>query len=339
MGVNYLFAELPELYAQFRTTAEEHSSNSASAKANKHIGAAELDILLYEMLRQVQEVLSARPRYIWSNSGIKVIEAAKGHLRSVVAVDEAPDFSWVQLGCMYRLAHPAWRSFAMSGDVMQRVTRTGLRRWEECNAFLPDLKVETLRLSYRQSRTLVRLARLMYERSTGQVAPFDSPYPEEPEPAPLVVTGNDSYENCRWIAARIVEIYNICGRLPSIAVFVGTEADIDEMTDGLEMWLSEHAISVEACHKGKVLGVDERVRVFAIEHIKGLEFHAVFVSGFDRIYAADDDLGEKYLYLGLTRSTMFLAITLNAGFPEALGYVGDHFKLGDWSGFALPEPV
>jgi hypothetical protein len=43
-----------------------------------------------------------------------------------VFVDEATDFSAVQLGCMAELAHPSLRSWFACGDFMQRITQHGV---------------------------------------------------------------------------------------------------------------------------------------------------------------------------------------------------------------------
>src|SRR5207249_4642849 len=101
----------------------------------------------------------------------------------------------------------------------QRATAVGIRSWEECDRFT-HLDVHTLRRVYRQSRRLLSIAALMYERSLGEPAPFESAFPEEPEPAPLLLREKDQRKKLAWVAERIVEVYEQVGRLPSIAVFV-----------------------------------------------------------------------------------------------------------------------
>jgi DNA helicase IV len=249
-------------------------------------------------------------------------------------VDEAPDFSWMQLGCMYHLAHPAFQSFCMSGDLMQRVTAHGLQQWQDVHAFAPDVAVHTLSRVYRQSHTLLRVAGILYEIAMKEPPPFSSPFAADDEPPPLHFRSAKRENSIRWVADRILDVYESVGRLPSIAVFVADEADVSRTADALAHTLSDHAIEVESCVKGKVLGVGDRVRVFAIEHIKGLEFHAVFLMDFDRLNRRDGELAMRYLYLGLTRAVMFLGVTMAARLPQRLAPLGDVMEEGDWRRFA-----
>jgi hypothetical protein len=52
------------------------------------------------------------------------------------------------------------------------------------------------------------------------------------------------------------------------------------------------------CLLGQLAGQDNDVRVFDVQHIKGLEFEAVFFIGIDRLAERQQDLFEKYLYVG-----------------------------------------
>ena len=51
------------------------------------------------------------------------------------------------------------------------------------------------------------------------------------------------------------------------------------------------------------------VRVFDIQHIKGLKFEAVFFVGVDRLAASQPELFDKYLYVGTTRAATYLGMT------------------------------
>jgi len=164
--------------------------------------------------------------------------------------------------------------------------------------------------------------------------PFSSPFVEEDEPPPLRFRSSNRDLGVRWVADRIVEVYESVGYLPSIAVFVADEADVSATADALAEAPADHAIDVEACERGKVLGVGDRVRVFAVEHIKGLEFHAVFLMDFEQLNRRDGDLAMRYLYLGLTRSVMFLGVTMAGRFPQRLAPLAEVMVEGDWRRFA-----
>jgi DNA helicase IV len=75
-------------------------------------------------------------------------------------------------------------------------------------------------------------------------------------------------------------------------------------------------------------GQDNDVRVFDVQHIKGLEFEAVFFVGLDRLAKRYPDLFEKYLYVGATRAAMFLGMTTaEATLPDKMRAIEDHFGL------------
>jgi superfamily I DNA/RNA helicase len=65
-----------------------------------------------------------------------------------------------------------------------------------------------------------------------------------------------------------------------------------------------------ACRDGRVIGQEMDVRVFDVQHIKGLEFEAVFLIAVDRLALRERDVFEKYLYVGATRAATFLGMTL-----------------------------
>jgi len=290
----------------------------------------ETDLLLYVALEEARQELDRQPSLQWAQTAPGVLGRLLPHVRTFVAVDEAPDFSVWQLGSMYGLSHPHWSAFSVAGDLMQRATTFGIRSWEECDRF-GHLEVHTLRRVYRQSRRLLSIAALMYERSMGEPAPFESAYPDEPEPAPLLLRDKNQGRKLAWVAQRIVEVYEQVGRLPSIAVFVSDNDQVKAVAKALDAELEGHAIDVEACVDGKVLGTGDRVWVFSLEFIKGLEFHAAFLLDFDDVFESNGDLGEKYLYLGLTRPTLFLGVTVNKSFPRALAYLEGEFEEGDWA--------
>ena len=181
-----MIADAPRHFIEFRTAlaANRARANKAIwpnewAKAGmRTIGDAELDLLLYAMLLRTAQVLEAQTTILWARAGDRTIEAVKAEYRTAVVVDEAPDFSALQLGCMYYLTHPALRSFSIGGDLMQRVTAHGLQSWEECKLFAADLQVHQLAVVYRQNRKLLAVAADLYRATMNQEPPFISPFPD-----------------------------------------------------------------------------------------------------------------------------------------------------------------
>ena len=132
-----------------------------------------------------------------------------------------------------------------------------------------------------------------------------------------------------WLAERIAEIERVVQQLPSIAVFVNSEADVGPTATALEALLTDHNIPVMACHKGQAVGQESSVRVFDIQHIKGLEFEAVFFLGVDRLAQLQPELFDKYIYVGITRAAAYLGLACEGVLPAQLAPVRHHF-MADW---------
>jgi hypothetical protein len=80
----------------------------------------------------------------------------------------------------------------------------------------------------------------------------------------------------RWLADRIRKVERGIGRLPPIAVFFVDGDDlIDPLIDAMRPLLKARNIPIVGCKEGRVAGDDQEVRVFDVQHIKGLEFEAV----------------------------------------------------------------
>ena len=132
-----------------------------------------------------------------------------------------------------------------------------------------------------------------------------------------------------WLADRIREIERFVGQLPSTAIFVNTENDVAPVADSLNTALSEHNIQVIACREGQAVGQESNVRVFDIQHIKGLEFEAVFFIGIDQLAELHPSLFDKYLYVGTTRAATYLGVTCEGTLPSAIESLRVHF-CQDW---------
>ncbi len=77
------------------------------------------------------------------------------------------------------------------------------------------------------------------------------------------------------------------------------------------------------------MGQDNDVRVFDVEHIKGLEFEAVFFIGIDRLASLHPQLFDKYLYVGTTRAATYLGVTCDDVLPAAISTLRSMF-VADW---------
>ncbi len=325
---------VPARYRAFRKEKQASGGWYLDAGfAARDMNPAELDAVALAMLRSVASLLG-RPgvrRTIdeptWSS-----VRSIRDQMRIQVLVDEATDFSALQLGCMAALAHPETRSFFACGDFNQRLTTWGVRTQEEFDWACAGIAAQRITITYRQSAQLNQFARGLVEIFGGDATAVQLPPGVDCTGVPpVLVEGLEKAEStARWLADRIVEIARFVKQLPSIAVLVMNETDVEPMADALRAALTESNVSVEACKDGQAVGTGEVVRVFDVKHIKGLEFEAVFFVGVDHLAQAEPELFDKYLYVGSTRAATYLGLACFGTLPPALAQLRPQF-VGSWS--------
>ena len=70
--------------------------------------------------------------------------------------------------------------------------------------------------------------------------------------------------------------------------------------------------------------------VFDVQHIKGLEFEAVFFVSVDELALRQPELFDKYLYVGSTRAATYLGLTCGGPeLPSSINELTNLFK-PDW---------
>lgn len=256
----------------------------------------------------------------------------KINCKPVIGIDEATDFSIIDLMAISSFGHPELSSITLSGDLMQRMTSEGITSWEDFTQINTNSEIKNLQVSYRQSPTLLSLAKSIYQESTGQTASYESYIAkDEAEPRPLMFISLEEDKKLEWIANRILEIYKAYGdSIPSIAIFLPEENQLEEFANKLGSLdtLADIGILVKACRNGEVLGDKNTVRVFSIKVIKGLEFESVFFHNIDELQKQklDKDLFLKYLYVGLSRATFYLALTLSNELADDISFITDNFE-------------
>src|SRR5690554_4217799 len=325
---------IPKRYRAFRRERQQAGSwyRNEGFEA-RDIHPLELDIVLLAILRAAGDLIS-RPNVqrdinspAWS-----ALQPILGHYRNQVLVDEATDFSPIQLACMAALAHPRLRSFFACGDFNQRLTTWGARSADEMKWVFADFDIKEITVSYRQSKQLNDLARAMIHAVGGTEQNISLPaYVDSSGVAPaLLEHATDPAIVVSWLADRIREIERFVGQLPSTAIFVNAEDDVAPVAEALNEALAEHNIQVIACREGQAVGQESNVRVFDIQHIKGLEFEAVFFVGVDQLAALQPALFDKYLYVGTTRAATYLGVTCKGKLPATIERLRDQFGQ-NWS--------
>jgi hypothetical protein len=332
-----ILREIPLIYKKYRR--EQLNSNTTSwnltileelvkKDSNSRIHPDEQALLLSFVNSVVLKIFkTSQAQYNTINHPF--INGFKNNCKPVIGIDEATDFSIIDLVAVNSFGHPEISSITLSGDLMQRMNTGGLTSWRDFTDVIPNSEIKDLTVSYRQSPTLLSLARAIYQKSTGQTANYESFISaSEEEPKPLMLISLDEDEKINWIASRILEIYTRYKEIhtfPSIAIFLPEENQLETFATklgGLDA-LADLGILVKACRDGQVLGDTYTVRVFSIKVIKGLEFEAVFFHNIDELQEQkiDSDLFLKYLYVGLSRATFYLGITASTRPPE----IGDLF--------------
>ena len=309
------FRRLPEISKRFFSEQSEQYLGKQPA-----ISGAEQDILLICILDLVRELWSEIPT---DKKGVpERVVGLMNRMRSNVCIDEVTDFSPLEIACMERFAHPKRGGVTICGDLMQRITQDGITCWEDLDYFSSGYRGCELKIGYRQTARLFEIARQLHAHVTSDAhLDFRSAYEvmEYDPPALLHKLNGSCASKAEWLTNRIGEIFDICEqKLPSIAILVPSKEDVDPLAEALRALLKESAIEVDASHDGGKLGNPQRVRVFPVSAIKGLEFEAVFYVGIDLMEQVHKNLIDKYLYVGLSRARNFMGISYESKFPKRL---------------------
>ena len=292
-----VLASIPPAFAAFI------SDRQSAAKSS--LAPHETDVLIRTMLEAAR-----RLHRIDATIEDPILNRIREAFIPQILIDEVADFSSNQIAALVALANPQTDSVTLCGDIMQRVTEHGIADWDECKMIIPRAKHFQIELAYRQSPQLLAIASKILTDLNKEAKPLQSAYGAGDFPSALLKVNSETDSVYGWITDRIVNIYETHdGKLPAIAVLVPTEEDVERVARGLEKHLTPQSLEVQACRNGEVLGNEARVRVFNVQHIKGLEFEAVFFIDFDVIEKHYGKLSMNYLYVGLTRAATFLAVT------------------------------
>lgn len=321
--LNKFFSSIINRYGKFRRQMQaEGKYYQAESALRKKISLAELDFLIYTKLNIATHFLYYSQ--LDQNEALLTSSLRRIHnmYKAQIFVDEAPDFSPLQLGCMKLLAHPKLNSFFACGDFNQRLSLEGAKNTASIKSYLTGgtLKIEEVSIPYRQTKTLHKFSLKVLAQVTGNQNLENLPENARASEGPRPVLGENLKARgiAEWLAARIGEIGKILdGNIPSIAILVPSEEYVARIAKMLAETLSGSNIPVQACPEGKTTG-GRAIRVFDIQHIKGLEFEGAFFVSLDQLSSLYPGLVNNYLYVGATRAAQFLGVTCEEKLPTCL---------------------
>lgn len=327
-----LVLDVPTSYRQFRREALQAGDwYDNSPKQPRHVEAMELDAVLLLTLKMARELLS-QP-YVARNhteSRFTFLQPISDRLYNQVFVDEATDFSPLQLACMASLTRLETGSFFACGDFNQRITLWGTRTPEHAYWAVDRMSTRSITTVYRQSQRLNDFAAKLLEILDGDLESRGQ-LPEHLHHvgvSPALLEEAASLEDVAiWLTERIQEVEKIVNidDLPTIAVLVNAEDLVKPTAEALNHLLEDISLRAVACVEGQSLGVGSDVRVFSVQHIKGLEFEAVFFVGVDELAEQWPDLFGRFLYVGATRAATYLGLTCKATLPEFISSMRGEF--------------
>lgn len=322
-GSKKLFVtSVAQSYRDFRRASVKNNLYySADNLDHKKISSTELDAIVLLLLRNARALLSEAFVARNLDSGrFSFLQDIKSLFRNQIMVDEATDFSSLQLSCMYNLTSLETKSFFACGDFNQRITSEGIRNKAQLDWAAKGISTRTINIVYRQSKKLNEFAKALlksqqgYTETAGEL-PKNSVH-EGVEPA--LIVSSELVERLNWVAERISEVEKQVNQMPTIAVLVNGEEFVESTALELTKRLEEYNLRAVACHKGQSLGEGTDVRVFDVQHIKGLEFEAVFFMDVDDLAERKPELFDRYLYVGATRAATYLGITCGGKLPTKL---------------------
>lgn len=323
-----IIMKMPARYRRFRKEMAADGKWYALQPPAPAVDPLELDIVILAMLRTARALMGETQivRRLGERMPVIVEDIAALH-RNQVLVDEATDFSPVQLACMAALVDLRTDSFFAIGDFNQRLTRWGTRSPEELHWLFSDIDVRSVNTVYRQSRKLNDFAHKLVDQALDGEKPELPEFMENDGVDPVLGVGlSDRSALAEWLAKRIKEIEQFTGAVPSIAVLVNQESELQPLADALNVALNEVSIRAIPCPKGQAVGEEGNVRIFEVQHIKGLEFEAIFFVDIDTLAREEPELFERYIYVGATRAATFLGLTCGGNaLPEALAPVAGDF--------------
>ena len=321
---NFYLGQLITLYKEYRMTLIKDVKQSENDKDEWY----EDEVSFYISMVNEAVIELLQKQSIQESNKYSLVTAYLERRKNIIAVDEASDLNLFDLKCIYsfRFHNPDLSSVTFCGDIMQRMTSDGVKAWDSLNEIIEGFKLAELKTSFRQSPTLLDLARKIFKEVTGRSAkykPFLNSY--KGEPRPLLYIDDKEENRIVWILNRMDEVLCDYGNnLPSTAIFVPRQEDVIPVCDLFEKYRQNKEYSyIPYNEKTDLLGVKNKVVIFSVDQIKGLEFEVVFFHDLQILEnnLVDSDILLRYVYVGLSRAAYYFGMTAPAVFSNRLKFL------------------
>lgn len=317
-----IFNQIPKVYKDFRReiVKAEYTcyklpllKKLLAKNKNKHLHLEEVELLVGFINNLILGVYKKSKSRFEAMSNNKYVKAYIENVKPVIMVDEATDYSVIDYYFMASFRYYEYSSLTLCGDIMQGLNANGIESWDQLKKMvLPELKVFELKISYRQTPTLLDMSKCLYKDEQGEGAPYDTNMEKsDAEVPPICYISNSQSRKINWIAKRICEIYRrYDDNLPAVAILVGNEVDVDEMVEEMQDLDVLNGFSILNCTNGNISNEMKCIRIFRLSEVKGMEFEAVFFYDIDAALAGQSHkMLRRYLYVGVSRATSHLAAT------------------------------
>ena len=317
-----LINQIPRLYKLYRKQLLANDAANYYDRAlltklinkdnNKHLHYDEQDLLIGYINNLAMYIRKrSKERYANMVKRCKYIRAYDENKKPVIGIDEATDYTVMDYYFMYSFRNYEYSSVTLCGDIMQGLHKYGIRDWSELKDVIHNLEVRSLRISYRQTPTLVEMAKKIYFAERGELPPYNSrDNVSDNDPKPQAYVSDDEEDKIEWIVDRLRDVYKDYGnQIPSVAIFIPDGQNVDAFVDKL---LEQDELGEIKVSAGKETNITKAVKVYELSQVKGMEFEVAFFYDLDEALKGDDKaMMRRHLYVGISRATSHLYALFN----------------------------
>ena len=316
------------LYYQARKSLTKNEGQKKNSLNDKFLNSNEIPLLISLINEYV--ILLKSNKLPNSQSKNKYFNAYEKHTKTIIAVDEAPDLSLVDLKCIYSFRNQNVSSVLFCGDMLQKNTNLGLKNWSQLTEVGVPYNLEKLDTTFRQSQTLLKSILPIYNRLSGKSTMYNTQFKKYAnEPKPLLFVASDLNARIDWIKDRLIDIHSAYGKeLPSTAIIVNTSIQANIVLQRLKML--DFDLNVNIYNESlKNKDLTKKALIFTLDQIKGVEFEAALFLDLGELSESDmvhTELSMQYLYMAMTRAAFYLGITQPHPFNGELDFLNKVFE-------------